>query len=439
MASGTFYPAVSGDDGYRSYAGFSSTSNNLALGRLTGSWHTFIRFPNITIPQNSTISSAFIRFVADWGDEEGGVCNINCYFNNVDDAVAPSDGTQFDALALTSAVAWDALGAWSVNVAYDTPELKTILQNIVDRGGWFSGQAIQAVLKDNVSTGTHRKLPFSIDYNGGAKKVELHVTWTVPLTGIISEDVNVSSEFNDNFGELDEDVGVLSEFDDSMGELDENVSVDSGFTALGSESIDEDISVNSELISEHTAEISEDASVSTELISEHTGELSEDASVNSEFVCYQRPANLDAELPMITADILGGQGGFLDATLPLITVDIKSGAVLEASLPSITADLEGKVGAVGSIDAILPSLIADIEGKVETLGEIDAILPVLRASIKGKTGDLATCAATLPMLLVDIQGVNDLSGDIDATLPLIKPYMIGTVERESCEVLRYSR
>lgn len=264
------------------------------------------------------------------------------------------------------------------------------------------------------------------------------------LYGEISEDVNITSEFEDNFGELNEDVNVNSEFACLVADvlISENASVNSELSYFESDVlISEDASVNSEFIAEHTGELSEDASVNSgiDVIKQSIVELSEDTSVNSEFVCYQRPANLDAELPMVTADILGGQGGFLDATLPLITVDIKSGAILEASLPAITASLEGKVGAVGNINAVLPSLIADIEGKVETLGDIDAILPVLRASIKGKTGDLATCAATLPMLLADIQGVNDLSGDIDATLPLIKPYMVGTVERESCEVLRYSR
>lgn len=257
----------------------------------------------------------------------------------------------------------------------------------------------------------------------------------------ISEDINVTSEFEDNFGELNEDVNVTSEFACLVADspISENVSVDSEITYFESDSpISEDASVSSEFISEHTGNLSEDISVNAEISAVQLAELSEDTSINSEFVCYQRPANIDAELPMITADLLGGQGGFLDATLPLITADIKSGALLEVSLPAITASLEGKVGTKGDIDAILPKLTASVEGKVEILGEIDAELPVVRAYIVGKTGDLATCEVALPMLLADIQGVNDLSGDIDATLPTIEPYMIGTVERLTCTVLRYN-
>lgn len=438
MASGIFYPAANSDDGGWSSVAWYANESGLYLGNFDGfAWHVFVRFQNVTIPAGSVIDSAVVTFTCTDTPQSGTDVLTNCYFNDSDDAVAPTSIAEGDGLALTGLIAWDNLPSWSAGVQYSTPELKTILQTVTDRGGWSSGNAVMVLVKDDGSSADAERDAENY-YNDPSKKVELHVTWDPPVTGEITEEINVLSEFDDNFGELNENVNVLSEFDDNFGFLSEDVSVLSEFDDNFGE-LNENVGVSS-VFTRFVADavFGEDASVNAAFIAEHTGELSEDASVNSEFICYQRPANIDAELPMIMADILGGQGGFLDATLPLITADIKSGAILEASLPSITASLEGKVGAVGNIDVTLPSLIANIEGKVETLGEIDAILPTLRASISGKTGDLATCEVILPMLLADIQGVNDLSGDIDAALPMIKPYMIGIVERSTCTVLRYS-
>ena len=438
MADGIFYPAVSGDDGYiHSGGSFNNSGVGGTMGDYSGSpAETFFRFANVTIPQGSTISAAFVRFIC-LNPRNTTVCNLKCHMNAHDNAVAPTNYAGFNALSLTTGIAWDALPEWIGDTAYDTPSIITEIQSVIDRVGFVSGNAIMAILKNNSSSTDARRDPSAVDYLSGAEKAELHVTWTEPATGEISEEINVLSEFGDNFGELDEDVNVLSEFDNNWPEVDENVSVNSEFEQLSSDDINEEASVNSKLIAEYIRELSENASVNAELISEHTGELSEDTSVNSGFVCYQRPANINATLPMITADLLGGQGGFLDATLPLITADIKSGAILEASLPVITASLEGKVGAVGNIDATLPKLIANIKGKVETLGNVDAELPAIRAYIAGITGNLATCEATLPMILADMQGVNDLSGDINAILPMIEPYIVGTIERAVCLVLRY--
>lgn len=260
------------------------------------------------------------------------------------------------------------------------------------------------------------------------------------MTRSISEVINVLSEFDDNFGELNENVNVLSEFACLVADsqIAENVSVNSELTYFETDSpISEEASVNATFVGEYTGDISEEASVNTEFISEHTGDLSENVSVNSEFVDYQRPGNLNVTLPMITADILGGQGGFLDATLPCITADIKGGAQLDVTLPCITASIEGKVGIVGSLNVTLPMVTANIEGKVETLGDIDATLPMIRAYITGKTGEVGSINVTLPMVEASLSGYQDISGDINVTLPLINPCLVGTVDRFDCTPLRY--
>lgn len=455
-----FYPAASGDDGFGELpaGGFVTGSSSLYVGDFSGTiYNVFVRFPSINIPQGATITSAFVRFFCQTSTS-GVTCNLNCYFNAEDIAVAPTNISEFNTLSLTTAIAWNNLEAWVDDTQYDTPSLVSILQDIIDRVGWSSNNAVQIIIKDNSSSASAYREPSAWDSAAQGERAELHVTWDEPaISGEISEDINILSEFTNNLGEIDENVSVLSEFGNNRGEIDENVSVNSEFSVLIPREISENISVNSEFdfstpyiikenvsvnsefIGSYLKELSEGASVNSEFISEYLGELAENVSVNTEFIGYQQPGNIDVTLPMITADILGGTGGFLNTTLPCITAEIRGGALLEVTLPVVTADIVGKTGAVGNIDVRLPVITASIAGKAETLGQIDAILPAIRAYITGKTGKAGSINTTLPIIVANIQGYNDLTSSLDTTLPMLKPYLVGTVARfTSCAViLRY--
>ena len=178
VASGIFYPAVNGDDGTWRVGAYYNAQDGLRFGNYSSNpYNTFIRFPNVTIPQGSVITDAFVRFTSYQG-LSATVCNVNVYFNDVDDAAAPVNEAGADGLALTGAVAWNALVAWIDGNIYDTGDISTILQTIVDRGGWSSGNAVQVLIKDNTSDDSAARAPSAFDYLSGAEKAELHVTWT---------------------------------------------------------------------------------------------------------------------------------------------------------------------------------------------------------------------------------------------------------------------
>jgi hypothetical protein len=115
-----------------------------------GATSNCIRFPNVTIPAGATIVYAFVRFTSRYTDASA-PCNVNCYFNDVDNAVIPANKTAAQGLVLTAPVAWNNIEAWIAGSIYDSPELKTILQSIIDRPGWNSGQAVSFVGADNSS------------------------------------------------------------------------------------------------------------------------------------------------------------------------------------------------------------------------------------------------------------------------------------------------
>lgn len=175
----TFYPAVSGDDVVVKDNGSFYSSIQLVVGEQNGStsWSLSVRFPNVTIPNGVTITSVYIKFTA-YNNQAGTVCNANCYFNDVDNAVAPINASEYNALVVTSPIAWNDISAWTDGTQYDTPELKTILQPVIDRAGWASGQAMQFLIKDNGSDTSARREMSSIDWVSGTEKSELHVTWS---------------------------------------------------------------------------------------------------------------------------------------------------------------------------------------------------------------------------------------------------------------------
>ena len=200
MGSGTFYPAVSGDDGYfNSSTQFDAAGAIFYLGAPGGvPYNLFIRFPSVTIPAGSTITSAYVKFYA-WGTDSSIDCDVNCYFNDVDNATAPTDYAGANGLSLTSAVAWNNVESWTLGTQYNSVSLVSILQDIIDRGGWATGQAVQLVVKDNGSSSNHSRTATTQDASGFGADPELHVEWSddatitaKPLSGTLSLSAGVS-------------------------------------------------------------------------------------------------------------------------------------------------------------------------------------------------------------------------------------------------------
>ena len=187
MGSGTFYPAASGDDGYRS-SSINLTAGVATFGNVGASCHAFIRFVDVTIPQGSIITTAYIHFTAGTSDS-GTAVNTNIYFNDIDDAIAPTDGSEFDALVKTTEfTVWDGVGGWTNGTQYDTPSLVDVLQEIVDRGGFSSGNAAMALIYDDGSDSSAARSFRSFDQLGGISKAELYVEWTA--SDVTPDEVN---------------------------------------------------------------------------------------------------------------------------------------------------------------------------------------------------------------------------------------------------------
>lgn len=107
-----------------------------------------LRFVNVAIPPDSTIVSARVQLTADQSfNDNGTTATTLAIIGEAADNAAPFTTTPFNLSsrnATMAAVGWNP-PAWAVNqsgAAQRTPELKTIIQEIVNRAGWQSGNAL---------------------------------------------------------------------------------------------------------------------------------------------------------------------------------------------------------------------------------------------------------------------------------------------------------
>jgi len=145
------YGMQSEDDGQQSISGYVNTSfNYIELRSDLARWGGALRFPNIQIPQGSEIVSAHVS-----------VLNYVYTFRHAKDSIACQDVA--NALPLNSSVVNDVSDRWkqrtdavlfweedirgAIGIRDSTPDLRAIVQEIIDRPDWQEGNAMLFILK----------------------------------------------------------------------------------------------------------------------------------------------------------------------------------------------------------------------------------------------------------------------------------------------------
>jgi type IV pilus assembly protein PilY1 len=141
-------PAANTDDLWSD--GTLTDDNTIRLGRLSNDSRAFFRFPNVTILKGATIDSATLTVRGDGSRND----NIHTYIKAVaaDNQAAPATHAALFALTLTTAVSdlWEF--TLTTNGDFVSGDFKSVIQEITDRAGWVSGQAIALVLYPNATT-----------------------------------------------------------------------------------------------------------------------------------------------------------------------------------------------------------------------------------------------------------------------------------------------
>jgi hypothetical protein len=163
------------DDGYVDSGGaYNNTGAQVLIANLSQNFSIWVRFPSVAIPPGVAITTAYVTFTPD-SDYPTGTVTVDISAEDVDDAVAPTDATDFNGKTRTTASETWVVGALTSGTPVNTPDLSAVIQEIVDRGGWASSNAMQFLI-DYVSAGEGILRRFQA-YNH-ADRPKLHVEYT---------------------------------------------------------------------------------------------------------------------------------------------------------------------------------------------------------------------------------------------------------------------
>ncbi|MGZ4149256.1 MAG: Ig-like domain-containing protein, partial [Actinomycetota bacterium] len=135
-----------------------------------------LRFTNVAIPQGATITDAWVQF---WPNEKrSDATTLYVQADASDNSAAMSTKNPLTTRTLTSAKVTWVPPAWTTldvpGPEAQTPDIASVVQEIVSRGGWVSGNALGIII-----TGSGRRVAEAYDANPSWAPL-LHVDYTVP-------------------------------------------------------------------------------------------------------------------------------------------------------------------------------------------------------------------------------------------------------------------
>ncbi|MEK6752903.1 MAG: hypothetical protein AABZ00_11640 [Chloroflexota bacterium] len=169
--------ASNSDDAEESASGsVSLSSSDLELIRDADNQQVGLRFTNVTIPQGTTILNAYIQFTVDETTSEATTLTLQGEANDNPVTFGYSTSNKISTRPpTTSSVAWNPSAWLTLNESgtnQRTTDLTLIIQEIVNRSGWNSGNALAILM-----TGTGKRV--AVAYEGGANSApRLHVEYT---------------------------------------------------------------------------------------------------------------------------------------------------------------------------------------------------------------------------------------------------------------------
>ena len=166
-----------------------------------GSQHDQIvgmRFSGVNVPQGATIQNAYIQFQAD--EASLVATSLTVQGEDVDNAVTFSiaDNNISSRATTTSAVSWSPAAWNTVGEAgpdQQTPNIASVIQEIVNRPGWSSGNALAIMI-----TGTGQRVAEAFDGNAAAAPL-LHIELGSATPGVtISGTIDIAEgSLNDSY------------------------------------------------------------------------------------------------------------------------------------------------------------------------------------------------------------------------------------------------
>ena len=135
------YPVVSWDDDMEGSGAPDTSPDNQLWDLDMGEQVVGLRFQDIQIEQGATITNAYIEFVSCDGSDTI-TTNLAIGVEDNDNALAFSASNPITSRTVTSEVPWNGVPTYGSGVHYNSPDLTSLVQAVVDRSGWVRGNAM---------------------------------------------------------------------------------------------------------------------------------------------------------------------------------------------------------------------------------------------------------------------------------------------------------
>ena len=184
-----------GDDGY-CYKGigkqcfFTATYENFGCELSIGDFVSFARF-YVTIPRNIYIRNATLTLNAVERSYPPDETNVEIYGKNLPDPDQPTNSSYLINSLTNSYSPWK-ITEWNDNEWYNTSDIKNIVQELVDKYDYSSGNHMMFTIMGN-DFDTYRKARTYED--NPLKAVKLHITYSMPSSSTYNKTLVVSQYF----------------------------------------------------------------------------------------------------------------------------------------------------------------------------------------------------------------------------------------------------
>lgn len=156
------------DDAYTFGGTAINTSGFISAGDASGTRSAGMIFRDIPIPRTSTINGATVTFIAN-ASLSGTNCNTRFYGEASSNPNPYTTVTDFENRSLGSITTdWTTIPAWTAGSAYTSPDIKEVVQEIVNRGDWASGKGMGIYWKNNASDTNARRAAYGFEDSSGS-------------------------------------------------------------------------------------------------------------------------------------------------------------------------------------------------------------------------------------------------------------------------------
>ncbi len=129
-----------------------------------------LRFPGLTIPQGATVTNAYVTFTARDAGSAADVVTFKAQAADNAPTFAAASNNVTSRVSGAASATWTP-GPWTVGGTFTTPDLGPVVQEVVNRAGWVSGNAVALLV-----TGTGTRNSWAVD-GQAASAALLHVEY----------------------------------------------------------------------------------------------------------------------------------------------------------------------------------------------------------------------------------------------------------------------